>query len=275
MPNVIEIQDLAAPALDVYARLTGPQLRHRAGQFVAESPKVIARALDAGCRPVSFLMERRHLTGDAAPLLARCPGTPVYTADREVLAALTGYTLTRGVLCAMERPVPADAAALCRTARRVAVLENIVDTTNLGAIFRSAAALHVDAVLLSPSCCDPLGRRSLRVSMGTVFQVPWAVLPGWPEEGLALLKQQGFVTAALALREDSRAIDDPLLRRAEKLALVLGTEGDGLAARTIAACDETVLIPMSHGVDSLNVAAAAAVAFWETRPRPAQEVRYD
>ena len=189
MPNVIEIQDLAAPALDVYARLTGPQLRHRAGQFVAESPKVIARALDAGCRPVSFLMERRHLTGDAAPLLARCPGTPVYTADREVLAALTGYTLTRGVLCAMERPAPADAAALCRAARRAAVLENIVDTTNLGAIFRSAAALHVDAVLLSPSCCDPLGRRSLRVSMGTVFQVPWAVLPGWPEEGLALLKQ--------------------------------------------------------------------------------------
>ena len=271
MPNVIEIQDLAAPALDVYARLTGPQLRHRAGQFVAESPKVIARALDAGCRPVSFLMERRHLTGDAAPLLARCPGTPVYTADREVLAALTGYTLTRGVLCAMERPVPADAAALCRTARRVAVLENIVDTTNMGAIFRSAAALHVDAVLLSPSCCDPLGRRSLRVSMGTVFQVPWAWLgdaPGqWPHPGLERLKAQGFATAAMALNEHARSIDDPELAAQKKLAILLGTEGDGLAKTTIAGCDYTVCIPMSHGVDSLNVAAASAVAFWELRVR--------
>ena len=236
---------------------------------------MIARALDAGYQPLSLLMERKQITGPAQEILTRCGDVPVYTADREVLSALTGYTLTRGVLCAMERPAPADAAALCRTARRTAVLENIVDTTNLGAIFRSAAALHVDAVLLSPSCCDPLGRRSLRVSMGTVFQVPWAFLPGWPQEGLALLKQQGFVTAALALRENSRPIDDPLLRRADKLALVLGTEGDGLAADTIAACDETVLIPMSHGVDSLNVAAAAAVAFWETRPRPAQEVRYD
>lgn len=266
MPNIIEIRDLSAPALDVYARLTGPQLRRCAGQFVAESPKVIARALDAGCEPLSFLMERRHIDGDAAPLLARCPGVPVYTADREVLAGLTGYTLTRGVLCALRRPVLADAAALLAEARRVAVLENIVDTTNLGATFRSAAALHVDAVLLTPSCCDPLGRRSLRVSMGTVFQVPWAVLPGWPEPGLTMLKQQGFVTAALALRERSLSIDDPALRSADRLALVLGTEGDGLAAQTIAACDHTVLIPMSHGVDSLNVAAAAAVAFWETRP---------
>ena len=271
MPNVIEIQDLAAPALDVYARLTGPQLRHRAGQFVAESPKVIARALDAGCCPVSFLMERRHLTGDAAPLLARCPGTPVYTADREVLAALTGYTLTRGVLCAMERPVPADAAALCRTARRVAVRENIVDTTNMGAIFRSAAELHVDAVLLSPSCCDPLGRRSLRVSMGTVFQVPWTYIGSaaadWPQPGIERLRAMGFRTAALALTENSVSIEDPRLAAEPRLAIVLGAEGDGLAAHTIAGCDYAVRIPMAHDVDSLNVAAAGAVAFWQLRAR--------
>lgn len=265
MAKVITLQDLSAPEVDVFARLTAPQLRSREGLFVAESPKVIARALDAGCQPVSFLMEERHITGDAAPLLARCPDTPVYTAPRAALAELTGYTLTRGVLCALRRPIPAEAAAVCSKARRVAVLEDLVDTTNLGAIFRSAAAMHIDAVLLTPRCCDPLGRRCLRVSMGTVFQVPWAVLPGWPLDGLTFLKQRGFVTVALALREQSLSIEDPRLRGAEKLALVLGTEGDGLADQTIAACDHTAIIPMSHGVDSLNVAAAAAVAFWETR----------
>ena len=271
MPNIIEITDLADPALDVYARLTEAQLRNRLrpedGLFIAESPKVIGYALDAGYAPVSLLLERRHIAGKAATLLARVGEVPVYTAEPALLERLTGYPLTRGVLCAMRRrPLP-GAEALCRDARRVAVLEGIVDTTNIGAIFRSAAALGVDAVLLSPSCCDPLNRRAVRVSMGTVFQVPWTYLgdspADWPEAGLKRLKALGFESVALALSDDSLDIDDPALASRPRLALVLGTEGDGLAPATIARCDFTARIPMAHGVDSLNVAAAGAVAFWE------------
>ncbi len=275
MPNIVEIADLSAPELDVYARLTEAQLRARLtpekGLFIAESPKVIGYALDAGYQPVSLLMERRHIAGKAAPLLERCGGVPVYTADSAVLERLTGYPLTRGVLCAMRRPVLPAAEAICAGARRVAVLENIVDTTNVGAIFRSAAALGMDAVLLTPSCCDPLNRRVVRVSMGTVFQVPWTYLgevpADWPEAGLARLGALGFRTAAMALTDDSVSIDDPRLAAEDRLAIVLGTEGDGLAAATIARCDYTVRIPMAHGVDSLNVAAAGAVAFWQLRVR--------
>ena len=275
MPNIVEIADLSAPELDVYARLTEAQLRARLspekGLFIAESPKVIGYALDAGYQPVSLLMERRHIAGKAAPLLERCGGVPVYTADSAVLEQLTGYPLTRGVLCAMRRPVLPAAEAVCAGARRVAVLENIVDTTNVGAIFRSAAALGMDAVLLTPSCCDPLNRRVVRVSMGTVFQVPWTYLgeapADWPEAGLARLAALGFRTAAMALTDDSVSIDDPRLAAEDRLAIVLGTEGDGLAAATIARCDYTVRIPMAHGVDSLNVAAAGAVAFWQLRVR--------
>ena len=271
MPNIIEITDLADPALDVYARLTEAQLRNRLrpedGLFIAESPKVIGYALDAGYAPVSLLLERRHIAGKAATLLAQVGEVPVYTAEPALLERLTGYPLTRGVLCAMRRrPLP-GAEALCRDARRVAVLEGIVDTTNIGAIFRSAAALGVDAVLLSPSCCDPLNRRAVRVSMGTVFQVPWTYLgdspADWPEAGLKRLKALGFESVALALSDDSLDIDDPALASRPRLALVLGTEGDGLAPATIARCDFTARIPMAHGVDSLNVAAAGAVAFWE------------
>lgn len=275
MPNIIEITDINVPELDVYARLTEAQLRSRRapeqGMFIAESAKVIFCALKAGCVPVSFLMERRQMQGQGRELLARCGDIPVYTADREVLAELTGYALTRGVLCAMMRPRPMEAEQVLRDARRVAVLENIVDPTNVGAIFRSAAALGMDAVLLSPSCCDPLHRRAARVSMGTVFQVPWTYLGGhpadWPEGGLAFLREQGFVTAAMALDDRAISIEDPRLRAPEKLALVLGTEGDGLTEQTVALCEETVCIPMSHGVDSLNVAAASAVAFWVLRAR--------
>ena len=266
MLHIIEVTDLAAPELDVYARLTEAQLRNRLepdkGVFIAESPKVIATALDAGYEPLSFLMERRHITGDAAPLLARCPGVPVYTAERAVLSALTGYELTRGVLCAMRRPQYPSVETLCKDVRRVAVLENIVDSTNIGAIFRSAAALGVGAILVTPSCCDPLCRRAVRVSMGTVFQVPWTYLPAdtdWQET----LHTLGFRTAAMALRDDSVRLDDPRLAAERKLAVVMGTEGDGLADATIAACDYTVRIPMHHGVDSLNVAAASAVAFYQ------------
>ena len=266
--NIIEITSLDAPELDVYARLTEAQLRSRLepekGIFIAESPKVIVRALDAGYRPVSFLMEEKHIEGQAAPLLARCPEVPVYTASRQVLASLTGYELTRGILCAMSRPVLPPVEALCAEARRVAVLEGIVDSTNVGAIFRSAAALQIDAVLLTPTCCDPLLRRAVRVSMGTVFQVPWTRIPqSWPHPGLETLHQLGFRTAALALTDDSVSIDDPILHQSEKLAIILGTEGDGLCAQTVAGCDFTVKIPMSHQVDSLNVAAASAVAFWQ------------
>ena len=271
MPNIIEITDFHAPELDPYARLTQNQLRNRLepekGIFIAESPKVIDRALDAGYEPVSLLMERRQITGPAAGILSRCGDAPVYTADRELLAALTGFELTRGVLCAFRRPAPRPVEELCREARRVAVLEGIVDSTNGGAIFRSAAALIMDAVLINPSCCDPLCRRAVRVSMGTVFQVPWGQLgdspADWPEKGMDVLHALGFKTAAMALSDRSVSIDDEQLAREPKLAIVLGTEGDGLAASTIASCDYTVKIPMSHGVDSLNVAAASAVAFWQ------------
>ena len=271
MPNIIEITDFHAPELDPYARLTQNQLRNRLepekGIFIAESPKVIDRALDAGYKPVSLLMERRQITGPAAGILSRCGDAPVYTADREMLAELTGFELTRGVLCAFRRPAPRPVEELCKNARRVAVLEGIVDSTNVGAIFRSAAALNMDAVLINPSCCDPLCRRAVRVSMGTVFQVPWGQLgetpADWPEKGMDILHSLGFKTAAMALSDRSVSIDDEQLAKEPKLAIVLGTEGDGLAAHTIASCDYMVRIPMSHGVDSLNVAAASAVAFWQ------------
>ena len=271
MPNIIEITDFHAPELDPYARLTQNQLRNRLepekGIFIAESPKVIDRALDAGYKPVSLLMERKQITGPAAGILSRCGDAPVYTADREMLAELTGFELTRGVLCAFHRPAPRPVEELCKNARRVAVLEGIVDSTNVGAIFRAAAALNMDAVLINPSCCDPLCRRAVRVSMGTVFQVPWGQLgetpADWPEKGMDILHSLGFKTAAMALSDRSVSIDDEQLAKEPKLAIVLGTEGDGLAADTIASCDYTVKIPMSHGVDSLNVAAASAVAFWQ------------
>ena len=271
MPVIHEITDLTAPELDIYARLTQAQLRNRLepekGIFIAESPKVIARALDAGYHPLSLLMERKQITGPAAGILSRCGDAPVYTADREMLAELTGFELTRGVLCAFRRPAPRPVEELCKNARRVAVLEGIVDSTNVGAIFRSAAALNMDAVLINPSCCDPLCRRAVRVSMGTVFQVPWGQLgetpADWPEKGMDILHSLGFKTAAMALSDRSVSIDDEQLAKEPKLAIVLGTEGDGLAADTIASCDYTVKIPMSHGVDSLNVAAASAVAFWQ------------
>ena len=268
MPNIIEITDLNHPALAPYFRLTEAQLRSRRnpdeGLFIAESHKVIGHALDAGCEPVSFLMERRQIEGVSGALLDRCPETPVYTADRETLSKLTGYSLTRGCLCAMRRPRPKTLAEVARSARRVAVLDGIADAANVGAVLRSAAALHMDAILLSPSCCDPLHRRAVRVSMGTVFQIPWARLDrDWPRQ----LRDLGIKTAALALTDRSVSVDDPRLAAEERLALVLGSEGDGLAPAVMEACDYTVKIPMSHGVDSLNVAAAAAVAFWELRLR--------
>ena len=275
MPDIIEICDLSLPELKVFSGLTEAQLRSRLepekGIFIAESPKVIGTALDAGYTPVSLLMERKHIAGQAREIIARCGDIPVYTADREVLAQLTGFQLTRGVLCAMRRPVLRGVEALCSGARRVAVLENIVDSTNIGAIFRSAAALNMDAVLVTPSCCDPLCRRAVRVSMGTVFQVPWTYIGSspeeWPQPGLERLGKLGFKTAAMALCDTSVSIEDPRLMAEEKLAIVLGTEGDGLSARTIAGCDYTVRIPMAHHVDSLNVAAASAVAFWQLRVR--------
>ena len=271
MANIIEISDLSLPELDVFARLTEAQLRNKQqpekGMFIAESLKVIGHALDAGCEPVAFLMERKHIEGSAKEIIDRCADVPVYTAEREVLAELTGYALTRGVLCAMCRPAACSVEDVCANARRVAVLEGIVDPTNVGAIIRSAAALNFDAVLVTPTCCDPLHRRAVRVSMGTVFQIPWArigeIPSDWPGPGVARLRGLGFRTAALALRDRSVSIDDAQLMSEKKLAVVLGTEGDGLAAGTIADCDYTVKIPMSHGVDSLNVAAASAVAFWQ------------
>ena len=271
-----EITDFNAPELDVYARLTENQLVNRADPanalFIAESPLVIGRALDAGCVPVSFLMERKRVEGKAAELLARCPADiPVYAAPLEVLEQLTGFKLTRGMLCAMRRPKLPTVEQVCAEARRVAVLENVMNPTNIGAIFRSAAALNMDAVLLSTQGSDPLYRRAVRVSMGTVFQVPWATLgdspADWPEAGMARLHAIGFKTAAMALDSRAVSIDDPALRAEPRLAIVLGTEGDGLARTTIAHCDYTVMIPMQHGVDSLNVAAAGAVAFWELRAR--------
>ena len=275
MASIIEITDFSAPELDVYARLTQAQLRSRLepekGLFIAESTKVIGTALQNGYEPVPLLMERKHITGQAEEILRLCGDIPVYTADRDILAKLTGYELTRGVLCAMRRkPLPA-VEEICANARRVAVLENIVDSTNVGAIFRSAAALHIDAVLITPSCCDPLCRRAVRVSMGTVFQVPWTQIgtdhTQWPQPGLGRLQAIGFKTAAMALDDRAVGIDNPQLMAEEKLAIILGTEGNGLSDATIAASDYTVMIPMSHQVDSLNVAAASAVAFWQLRAR--------
>ena len=270
MANVIEITDFTAPELDVYARLSEGQLLNRAepekGMFIAESPRVIERALDAGCVPVSFLSEDRHIEKEAKEILERCVEIPAYVASFDVLTQLTGYKLTRGMLCAMYRPRLRTPEEVCQGARRIAVLESVVNPTNVGAIFRSAAALNMDGILLTSDCSDPLYRRSLRVSMGTAFQIPWTYFDKqitWPMEGQAFLKEQGFQTVAMALRDDTVNIDDPGLHKEEKLAIVLGTEGEGLTSQTIASCDYTVKIPMSHGVDSLNVAAASAVAFWE------------
>ena len=270
MPNIIEITDFAAPELDVYARLREVQLLNRQdpeqGIFIAESPRVIERALDAGCVPLSFLVEKKHLEQEARTLMERCPESPFYTAEFDVLTQITGYKLTRGMLCAMRRPKPLSVEEVCAGTHRIAILENVVNPTNVGAIFRSAAALNMDAVLLTPDCSDPLYRRSIRVSMGTVFQIPWTYFPedaSWPEEGMKLLKESGFKTVSMALRNDSVEINDPVLHAEERLAVILGTEGEGLASTTIADSDYTVKIPMSHGVDSLNVAAASAVAFYQ------------
>lgn len=276
MTNIIEITDFNAPELDVYARLTENQLINRhephKGLFIAESPKVVERALDAGCIPVSFLLEKKHIDGEAKELLARCPDIPVYTAEFDILTQLTGFQLTRGVLCAMYRPKLPTVEEVCKNARRIAILENVVNPTNIGAIFRSAAALNMDAVLLTPACSNPLYRRAIRVSMGTVFQIPWTYIGDetckWPEDGMKYLKDSGFKTAAMALSDNAVGIDDPQLMSEEKLAIILGTEGDGLASSTITDCDYTVCIPMSHGVDSLNVAAASAVAFWQLGNKP-------
>lgn len=278
MPNIIEITDFEAPELDVFARLTEGQLRSRRepekGIFIAESYKVIAHALDAGYEPVSFLMERKHIEGQARGILERCGEVPVYTGGSELLAGLTGYQLTRGILCAMRRPKLPSLEEVCAGARRIAVLEGIVDPTNIGGIFRSAAALNMDAVLLTPTCCDPLYRRAVRVSMGAVFQIPWTRIGSraseWPCPGIQRLAELGFKTAAMVLSDRAVSIDDPVLGAEEKLAIVLGTEGDGLVPATVAQCDYTVRIPMSHGVDSLNVAAASAVAFWQLRANTAR-----
>lgn len=271
MPNIIEITDFEAPELDVYARLNENQLLNRhepeKGLFIAESPKVIKRALDAGCVPVSLLLERKHIEGQARDIVARCGDIPVYTSEFEVLTRLTGFKLTRGVLCAMRRPPLPCVEDVCNGARRIAILENVMNPTNIGAIFRSAAALNIDAILLTPAGSNPLYRRAIRVSMGTVFQIPWTYLGSeneeWSRTSVRFLQKLGFKTAAMALNDNSIPIDDPRLKAEEKLAIILGTEGDGLASSTIADCDYTVRIPMSHGVDSLNVAAASAVAFWE------------
>lgn len=264
MANIKEVTDFSDPQLDIYARLTEVQLLNRRepdkGIFIAESPKVIERALNAGCVPISFLMETRHVENQAKELIARCGDIPVFTAELDVLTQLTGFKLTRGMLCAMYRPKLPTVGDICKNARRVAVLEDVMNPTNVGAIFRSAAALGIDAVVLTSASSDPLYRRSIRVSMGTVFQVPWTYLG---EGGISDLRRLGFKTAAMALKSDSLPIYDPRLAKIDKLAIVLGTEGDGLAAGTIADCDYTVLIPMSHGVDSLNVAAASAVAFYQ------------
>ena len=267
--TIIEIEDLSLEALDVYARMSEAQLLNREhpeeGIFIAESPKVIERALDGGYEPLSFLMERKHILGEGAGILARCPHVPVYTADFDVLTQLTGFQLTRGMLCAMRRrPLP-TVEDICKNAKRIAVLEGVMNPTNVGAIFRSAAAFRVDGVLLSPNCSNPLYRRAIRVSMGTVFQIPWTFDPEWPKGNT--LKELGFKTVAMALREDSVSLSDPRLQAEERLAIIMGTEGDGLADLTIGASDYTVRIPMAHGVDSLNVAAAAAVAFWELAGR--------
>lgn len=274
MSNRIEITDFTAPELDVYARIPEVQLLRfyepKPGLFIAESPKVIQRAANAGYQPVSFLVQHKDLEKEGKELLQRFPGIPVYTADYEVLVKLTGFALTRGMLCAMTRRDLPSVKDICKNARRIAILENVVNPTNIGAIFRSAAALHMDAVLLTPGCCDPLYRRATRVSMGTVFQIPWTYFHkkvSWPEAGMEQLRSLGFKTVAMALRNDSISIDAPALQAEEKLAIILGAEGDGLVDATITSCDYTVKIPMSHEVDSLNVAAASAVAFWELGKR--------
>lgn len=259
--KIIEVHDVEAGELAPYSRLTEAQLRSQQGLFIAESPKVILSAMEAGLRPLSLLCERRHISGDAAPILKMCPELTVYTGEREMLKTLTGYTLTRGVLCAFARPKLPTVEQVCAGARRMAVIDAVCDTTNIGAIFRSAAALGIDAVLLTTTSCDPLNRRSVRVSMGSVFLVPWTWLPGSP----SLLHQFGFRTAAMALTDDSVSLDDPALCAEERLAVIMGTEGDGLSRDAIAEADYVVRIPMAHGVDSLNVAAAAAVAFWQLR----------
>ncbi len=275
MPNIIEITDLGLPELDVFARLTESQLRSQReperGIFIAESPKVIACALRAGYEPLSLLMERKHIAGRAQSIIQRCGDIPVYTADSQLLSELTGYPLTRGILCAMRRPQLPSVEAVCTGARRIAVLDGITDSTNVGAIFRSAAALGMDAVLLTPTCCDPLCRRSIRVSMGTVFQIPWTYIGhesgAWPQPGMTRLRELGFKMAAMALCDSAISIEEFRPAEREKLAIVMGTEGNGLAPATIAQCDYALCIPMSHGVDSLNVAAASAVAFWQLRIR--------
>jgi tRNA G18 (ribose-2'-O)-methylase SpoU len=269
--TIIPITDFSAPELDIYARLNENQLfryyEPEPGLFIAESPKVIERALNAGYEPVSFLVEKKHIEGEAKDVLARCSGIPVYTAESDILTQLTGFQLTRGALCAMRRRALPSLAEICSGARRIAILEQVMNPTNIGAIFRSAAALNMDAVILTPGCSDPLYRRASRVSMGTVFQIPWTVADNWPQPVMSHLKQLGFKTAAMALSDNSVSIDDTRLLAEEKLAIILGTEGDGLAETTIADCDYTVKIPMTHGVDSLNVAAASAVAFWQLGKR--------
>lgn len=274
--NMIEITDFDAPELDVYARLTEAQLLNKDhpedGLFIAESLKVISRALDGGYEPVSVLVEKKQVLEDAETIavLGKCGNVPVYTAEFEVLTKLTGFKLTRGMLCAMKRRRLPGLQEICNGCDRIAVLENVMNPTNVGAIFRSAAALYMDAVILTGGCSNPLYRRASRVSMGTVFQIPWTFVDNsviWPEEGMKILRELGFKTAAMALKEDSASIDDPELMKEDKLAVILGTEGDGLAPETIADCDYTVMIPMSHGVDSLNVAAASAVAFWQLGKR--------
>ncbi len=279
MPRYIEITDFSDPALDAYVRLTGAQQRRRLepekGIFIAESPTVIEVAIGAGCMPLSLLTERRLINESAERVIAlaeeKNPGLPVYTAEHDLLEKMTGFPLTRGVLAEMRRPAPREVEDLCRGASRIAVLEGVVDSTNIGAIFRSAAGLGMDAVLLTPTCCDPLCRRAVRVSMGTVLQVPWGYIAptpeAWAEHGIDILHDLGFSTAAMALSDDSVSLDDPALNGEERLAILLGTEGDGLSHRTIAKCDYTVRIPMQHGVDSLNVAAASAVAFWQLRKK--------
>lgn len=265
MMNVIEINSLTHPGVEIFAALTEAQLRNRLdpekGIFIAESPKVIATALSAGYEPLAILCERKHINGDASDIIARCGDIPVYTGERALLSTLTGYTLTRGVLCAMRRRQNPSVEEICSKTRRIAVIDGVTDTTNIGAIFRSAAALGIDAVLLTPTSCDPLNRRAVRVSMGSVFLVPWT----WLHDPIASLKDQGFTTVALALTDDSVSIDNPVLTTLPKLAIILGTEGDGLAKNVILEADFTAKIPMCHGVDSLNVAAASAVAFWQLR----------
>lgn len=272
MAGRIEITDFSARELDVYARLSETQLFHyyepEPGIFIAESPKVIERALDAGCEPVSILAAREQTDEETRNVIERCEkrNVPVYTAEYSLLSKLTGFPLTRGILCAMKRPPRPLVCQVCQKARRIVVLERVMNPTNVGAIFRSAAALNMDGILLTPGCSDPLYRRAIRVSMGTVFQIPWTYLDqdmSWPEDGITCLNKMGFQTAAMALKEDSIGLDNSCLTKICRLALVLGTEGDGLSQETIARCDYTIRIPMSHGVDSLNVAAASAVAFWQ------------